>query len=59
MCQEVGAIIYEKCSADLLKSVEANLERHIPADGMSEGQAFTEEAVPVDVRFKYCCSHCR
>ena len=41
--------VYEKCSKDLLKSVEENLERNIPADGGSEGQNFTDEAVPVDV----------
>ena len=43
--------MYEKCCDELLKSVEANLERHIPGDNMSEGQTFTDEAVPVDVRF--------
>ena len=53
LCQEVGAIVYEKCSSELLKSVEANLERHIPGDSMSEGQTFTEDAVAVDVRFHY------
>ena len=49
LCREVGVIVYEKCSAELLKSVEANLERHIPADNLSEGQTFTDDAVPVDV----------
>ena len=51
LCQEVGAIVYEKCSSELLQSVEANLERHIPGDSMSEGQKFTDEAV--DVRFQH------
>lgn len=43
--------MYEKCRTELLKSVEANLERHIPGDTMSEGQTFTDEAIAVDVRF--------
>ena len=55
LCQEVGAIVYEKCSSELLQSVEANLERHIPGDSMSEGQKFTDEAV--DVRFQHLSFH--
>ena len=43
--------MYEKSCDELLKSVEANLERHIPGDQMSEGQTFTDDAVAVDVRF--------
>ena len=53
LCQEFGASVYEKCRDELLRSVEANLERHIPGDNMSEGQKFTDEAVPVDVSLFY------
>ncbi|CAB4037342.1 Leishmanolysin-like peptidase, partial [Paramuricea clavata] len=49
LCREIGAIVYEKCRTELLKSVEANLERHIPGDTMSEGQAFTDDAIAVDL----------
>ena len=41
--------MYERSCEELLKNVEANLERHIPADTLSEGQSYTDEAVPVDV----------
>lgn len=49
LCCESGTTVYEKCSSELLKSVEENLERHIPGDDGSEGQHTTDEAVPVDV----------
>lgn len=51
LCQEFGAFVYEKCSHELLRSVEANLERHIPGDNFSEGQAFTDDKIEVDVSF--------
>ena len=49
LCQVLGASVYEKCSSELMKSVEENLERHIPGDENSEGQHYSDEAVPVDV----------